>query len=280
MPAGDADFVDVTIPVDAVDVVDAAGVEVGFIAAVELGDDGEDAWKALRPTGSPPDHLILLRREAAVVPVLVDIPRGGGDSERKNETSTSHLIYTFRMATDRDSVLEAAVGVLSRRPTAHLDEIARAAGISRATLHRIFPGREALIREVGALSLRKVATALDTAAIEEGDAEAALRRLVDAVVPDAALCAFLAGENQLYDDPGINELWEVQDARIRALFLRGQQEGVFRIELSAGWLSEAFFDLVAGIGWAVQDGRLAPRDSAFSLAELFLGGTLRRTGKP
>ncbi|MEU9130463.1 helix-turn-helix domain-containing protein [Kitasatospora sp. NPDC048540] len=180
------------------------------------------------------------------------------------------------MATDRDSVLEAAVGVLSRRPTAHLDEIARAAGISRATLHRIFPGREALIREVGTLGLRRFATALDTAMIEEGDAQAALRRLIDAVVPDAALCALLAGENQLYDDPGINELWEIQDARVRALFLRGQQEGVFRIELSAGWLSEAFFDLVAGVGWAVQDGRLAPRDSAHSLAELFLGGALRR----
>ncbi|WP_354638463.1 TetR/AcrR family transcriptional regulator [Kitasatospora camelliae] len=181
------------------------------------------------------------------------------------------------MATDRDSVLEAAVGVLSRRPTAHLDEIARAAGISRATLHRIFPGREALIREVGALGLRKFAAALDAARIEEGDAQEALRRLVDEVVPDAALCAFLAGENQLYDDPEINDLWEVQDARVRALFLRGQQQGVFRIELSAGWLSEAFFDLVAGVGWAVQDGRLAPRDSAFSLAELFLGGAIRRS---
>lgn len=188
----------------------------------------------------------------------------------------SQMLYTRLMATDRDSVLEAAVGVLSRRPTAHLDEIARAAGISRATLHRIFPGREALIREVGALGLRRFADALDTARVEEGDAQAALRRLIDALVPDAALCAFLAGENQLYDDPEINELWELQDARVRALFLRGQQEGVFRIELSAGWLSEAFFDLVAGVGWAVQDGRLAPRDSAHSLAELFLGGALRR----
>ncbi|MFC6599569.1 helix-turn-helix domain-containing protein [Kitasatospora paranensis] len=181
------------------------------------------------------------------------------------------------MATDRDSVLEAAVGVLSRRPTAHLDEIARAAGISRATLHRIFPGREALIREVGMLSLRRFATACDTARIEEGDAQEALRRLVEAVVPDAALCAFLTGENQLYDDPEINRLWDIQDARVRALFLRGQQQGVFRIELTAGWLSEAFFDLLAGVGWAVQDGRLAPRDSAYSLTELFLGGATRRT---
>ncbi|MFJ7909218.1 TetR/AcrR family transcriptional regulator [Kitasatospora sp. NPDC096204] len=180
------------------------------------------------------------------------------------------------MATDRDTVLEAAVGVLSRRPTAHLDEIARAAGISRATLHRLFPGRDALIREIGLLGLRRFATALDTAVVEQGDAEAALRRLVDASVPDATLCAFLAGENQLYEHEDINDLWEVQIARLHALFLRGQQQGVFRIELSAAWLSEAFFDLVAGVGWAIQDGRLAPRDAAFSLAELFLGGALRR----
>ncbi|MFF0414730.1 TetR/AcrR family transcriptional regulator [Kitasatospora sp. NPDC004745] len=184
------------------------------------------------------------------------------------------------MATDRDTVLEAAVGVLSRRPTAHLDEIARAAGISRATLHRLFPGREALIREIGLLGLRRFAAALDTAAVEDGDSAAALRRLVDAAVPDASLCAFLAGENQLYDDDSINDLWEVQIARLHALFLRGQQQGVFRIELSAAWLSEAFFDLVAGIGWSIQDGRLAPRDAAFSLAELFLGGALRRSDAP
>ncbi|MFJ4667534.1 TetR/AcrR family transcriptional regulator [Kitasatospora purpeofusca] len=179
------------------------------------------------------------------------------------------------MATDRDSVLEAAVGVLSRRPTAHLDEIARAAGISRATLHRLFPGRDALIREVGLLGLQRFGAALDSAAVDEGDAHAALRRLVEALVPDASLCAFLTGESTLYDDEEINELWESQIARMHALFLRGQQQGTFRIELSAAWLSEAFFDLVAGIGWAVQDGRLAPRDAVFSLSELFLGGALR-----
>ncbi|MET8542249.1 helix-turn-helix domain-containing protein [Kitasatospora sp. NPDC004799] len=180
------------------------------------------------------------------------------------------------MATDRDTVLEAAVGVLSRRPTAHLDEIARAAGISRATLHRLFPGRDALLREIGLLGLHRFAAALDTAEVERGDTEAALRRLVDAAVPDAALCAFLTGESQLYENDDINDLWEVQIARLHALFLRGQQQGVFRIELSAAWLSEAFFDLVAGVGWSIQDGRLAPRDAAFSLTELFLGGALRR----
>ncbi|MFE9423804.1 TetR/AcrR family transcriptional regulator [Kitasatospora sp. NPDC006697] len=180
------------------------------------------------------------------------------------------------MAIDPDSVLKAAADVLSRNPTAHLDEIARAAGISRASLHRIFPGREALLQAVGMFALRRYGDALDAVRLEHGDTEQTLRRLVDRLVPDAALCAFLAGENQLYDDPELLALWDQQGDRVRAFFLRGQQEGRFRIELPAGWLAEAFFDLLAGVGWAIQDGRLAPRDSAHALIELFLGGAARR----
>ena len=180
------------------------------------------------------------------------------------------------MATDRDSVLLAAVGVLSRQPTAAMDEIARAAGISRATLHRLFPGRDALVRDVGAHALQRMSAALDAAALDQGDPVEALRRLADAVIPEADLAAFLAGENRLYDDEAINAAWDAMDARVGALFLRGQQSGAFRVELPAAWLSEAFFDLLAGVGWAVQEGRLAARHSNHALTELFLGGALRR----
>ena len=180
------------------------------------------------------------------------------------------------MATDRDSVLHTAVGVLSRQPTAAMDEIARAAGISRATLHRMFPGRDALVREVGAHALRRMAAALDAADLERGDPVEAVRRLAEAVIPEASLAAFLTGESRLFDDDSINADWNAVDARVAALFLRGQKSGAFRIELPAAWLSEAFFDLLAGVGWAVQEGRLAPRDTNFALTELFLGGALRR----
>jgi AcrR family transcriptional regulator len=180
------------------------------------------------------------------------------------------------MATDRESVLLAAVALLSRQPTAAMDEIARAAGISRATLHRLFPGRDALIHEIGTLALSRLDAALDAAAVDEGDPVEAVRRLADAVIPHAQLVAFLSGENRLFDDEAITGAWDRVDARVAALFLRGQQSGAFRIELPASWLSEAFFDLLAGVGWAVQDGRLAHRESNRALTELFLGGAVRR----
>ena len=180
------------------------------------------------------------------------------------------------MTTDRDSVLLAAVGLLSRQPSASMDEIARAAGISRATLHRMFPGRDTLLHEVATLALDRMAAALDAAAIDEDDPVEAVRRLADVVIPEASVAAFLTGESRLFEDTGISEAWERMDARVAALFLRGQQSGAFRVELPAAWLSEAFFDLLAGVGWAVQEGRLAPRDSTFALTELFLGGALRK----
>ncbi|MEY9871448.1 TetR/AcrR family transcriptional repressor of mexCD-oprJ operon [Streptacidiphilus sp. MAP12-33] len=180
------------------------------------------------------------------------------------------------MATDRDSILLAAGGLLSRQPAAAMDEIARAAGISRATLHRLFPGRERLLHEIGTYALSRMEAALDAAALDEGDPIDAVRRLADAIIPHAELVAFLSGEARLFEDDTITASWDRIDARVAALFLRGQQSGAFRIELPAAWLSEAFFDLLAGVGWAVQDGRLALRDGTRALTELFLGGAVRR----
>ena len=76
------------------------------------------------------------------------------------------------MATDRESVLLSAVGLLSRQPTAAMDEIARAAGISRATLHRLFPGREALFHEIGTLALERMESALNEAAVQKAVTDA------------------------------------------------------------------------------------------------------------
>ncbi|MER6092020.1 TetR/AcrR family transcriptional regulator [Streptomyces bluensis] len=180
------------------------------------------------------------------------------------------------MALDRDHVLRSAAALLTRKSTATMDEVAKAAGISRATLHRHFAGRDALVRALESLGIEECESALDAARLDEGPAGDAVRRLVRELEPAAGLLAFLYGENQLFEGESQNEGWARLDARIAALFRRGQDSGEFRIDLTPAWLTEALYGLIASGAWAVLDGRVAPKDFQFMIVELMLGGALRR----
>lgn len=188
----------------------------------------------------------------------------------------SHMGYCCLMAVDRDHVLRSAAALLTRKSTATMDEVARAAGISRATLHRQFAGRDALVRALEALCIEECEAALDATRLDEGTAQEALRRLVKELERVAGLLAFLYTENQLFEGEGQNEGWARLDARMAALFRRGQEGGEFRIDLSPSWLTEALYGLMASGAWAVTEGRVAAKDFHYMIVELLLGGALRR----
>jgi TetR/AcrR family transcriptional regulator, mexCD-oprJ operon repressor len=180
------------------------------------------------------------------------------------------------MSVDRDQVLRSAAALLTRKATSTMDEVARAAGISRATLHRHFAGRDALVRALEELGLLECEAALDRAALDEGGARDALRRLVKEIEPAAGLLAFLYTENQLFEGDAQHDGWAHIDARLAALFRRGQENGEFRIDLTPAWLTEAFYGLIGSGAWAVQDGRVAAKDFSYMIAELLIGGAQRR----
>lgn len=187
----------------------------------------------------------------------------------------SHMGYGCLMAVDRDHVLRSAAALLTRKSTATMDEVAKAAGISRATLHRQFAGRDALVRALEALGIAECEAALDAARPDEGPASDAVRRLVREIEPAAALLAFLYSENQLFEGEQ-NAGWTRIDERIAALFKRGQAGGEFRIDLTPTWLTEALYGLLASGAWAVSEGRVAGNDFHYMIVELLLGGALRR----
>lgn len=191
----------------------------------------------------------------------------------------SHVGYGCLMAVDRDHVLRSAAALLTRKSTATMDEVAKAAGISRATLHRHFAGRDALVRALEELGIRQFETAFDNARLDEGTAVEALRRLVGEAERDAQLLAFLVTENQLFEGDQINEGWARLDARVSALFRRGQEEGDIRIDLSPAWLTEALYGLIGTCAWAVMDGRVAAKDFQYMIIELLLGGARRSVEK-
>ncbi|MGW5087806.1 TetR/AcrR family transcriptional regulator [Streptomyces coelicoflavus] len=180
------------------------------------------------------------------------------------------------MAVDPEQVLRSAAALLTRKSTATMDEVAKAAGISRATLHRHFAGRDALVRALESLGIAECEAALDAARTEEGPAADAVRRLVRAVEPSAALIAFLYSENQLFEGEEQNEGWTRIDAGLTELFRRGQESGEFRLDLTPAWLTEALYGLLASGAWAVAEGRVARNDFTHMIVELLLGGALRR----
>ncbi|MFD9822277.1 TetR/AcrR family transcriptional regulator [Streptomyces violascens] len=183
------------------------------------------------------------------------------------------------MTVDRDQVLRTAAALLTRKATATMDEVARAAGIGRATLHRHFAGREALVRALEELGIRELEGALDKARLDEGAVSEALRRMVAEVEPVAGLLAFLVTENQLFEGEQMNAGWARIDARVSVLFKRGQEQGEFRIDLTPAWLTEALYGLIGAGAWAVQDGRVAAKDFQYMIAELLLGGVRRSVEK-
>ncbi|MFK4102312.1 TetR/AcrR family transcriptional regulator [Streptomyces sp. NPDC019531] len=184
------------------------------------------------------------------------------------------------MAVDRDHVLRSAAALLTRKSTSTMDEVAKAAGISRATLHRHFSGRDALVRALELLGIAECEAALDAARLDEAPASEAVRRLVREIEPAAGLLAFLYTENQLFEGEEQNDGWARIDARISALFRRGQQNGEFRIDLTPAWLTEALFGLLASAAWMVQSGKGAPKDFHHMTVELLLGGALRHSEQP
>jgi TetR/AcrR family transcriptional regulator, mexCD-oprJ operon repressor len=180
------------------------------------------------------------------------------------------------MAVDREQVLRAAASLLMRKSAATMDEVARAAGISRATLNRQFAGRDALVRALEELGIAECEAATNRAAVDDGPAVDAVRRLVRELEPSSGLIAFLYSENQLFEGDGQHDGWARLDARMVALFRRGQEAGEFRIDLSPLWMTEALYGLLVSAAWAIYEGRVAPKDFTTNVTELLLGGAVRR----
>lgn len=176
------------------------------------------------------------------------------------------------MATDRERLLQAAADFLGRRPNATQDEIAAAVGVSRATLHRHFAGKPALMAALDDLASAQMRRAIEAARLDEGPADAALRRLIAECRPVSPYLSLLYSQSQDLDAEQSMECWAEIDGAITALFERGQRSGDFRPGLSPAWLTEALFSLVAGAAWAIQVGRAAGRDFDHMITELLLNG--------
>ena len=155
------------------------------------------------------------------------------------------------------SITNAALEALASDPDVSMAEIARRAGVVRATIYMHFPTREALLDAVMEHATGQVADAIREAEPDRGEPAEALERVI------------LATWKQLSQFHGIlainmNRL-SAQELRRRHLPMttqfiplleRGQADGVFRNDVSALWLIAVVRAIVHVASTELQAGRL------------------------
>jgi AcrR family transcriptional regulator len=153
-------------------------------------------------------------------------------------------------------------------------DVARAAGVSRATLYRYFPNREELVRAlaetaVGAAHDRLIEADLDSVPVPE-----ALARLTRALVTTGANYAIVLQEQAAKDHEEIDRL--LGDP-IRAVFSRGVAEGVLRADIPPNRLARFFGGLLGAAVHLTAEDDLGVEDACATIVTLFLEGGRARS---
>jgi len=153
------------------------------------------------------------------------------------------------------AVVDAAIQVLAGRPDASMDEIARAAGVSRQTVYAHFPARDALIDAVIEQAAAEVTALLDGLDLDQAPPAQALTRLLDAGWQVAARYPFLWLQPAV--DPGKDaERHAPVLDRMLAIVRRGQASGDFDDSLPASWVLSASLALGRATEDEVKAGRM------------------------
>lgn len=180
------------------------------------------------------------------------------------------------MPADLDALLGSAARLLALQPAASMEEVAAAAGISRATLFRRFPSRAALVSALSERALAAYVDAVERAQPEHGPAPGALRRVVGELSRLAPVYGLLVLQPlDPHVERGLVDRARSGDERLTGLVRRGQESGDFRVDLPADWVVTTITWLVVGAADGLRLGLVAPAQVEHLVTETVLG-SLRR----
>jgi TetR/AcrR family transcriptional repressor of mexCD-oprJ operon len=166
-------------------------------------------------------------------------------------------------------IVAVAARLLGDDPGAGMADVAAAAGVSRATVYRHFPTREALLEAIQAQAFETSEQALAACRLDEGSAVEALRRLVAAWLEIAERYSLVHLGNSAAPTP---ERKRVLGAPLVALMARGQASGEFSRAITPEWAARTFAALLLAGARAVADGTLNPEEAPDLVFTTLYGG--------
>lgn len=197
------------------------------------------------------------------------------------------------MELDREHLFQEVANALAANHGASTGEIAAVAGVSRATLHRVFGSRDELVAVIYGWLLTRCDRIFDAAGVDPAARPSAagtaparaptagldpvldvLERLTDDSYPLAQSLWLLIVTPQLEENPELLARLEIQDLRLEKFFLRGQTEGIFRQDLPPRWLAYSLGSQVMSAWHLVEDGYAGARDVPRLVRAAILDGVL------
>lgn len=156
------------------------------------------------------------------------------------------------------AILEAALDALASDPDASMAEIARRAGVVRATIYVHFPTREALLDAVMEHAVAEVAEATREAEPTRGEPEEALQRVLRATWQKLdQFHALLAINTARLSAKELHRRHLPVTSQFAPLIERGQEEGVFRSDLPVSWHLAVLRAIVHTASAELQSGRIS-----------------------
>ncbi len=168
-------------------------------------------------------------------------------------------------------ILDAAVEALAGDPEASMAEIARRAGVVRATIYVHFPTRDALIDAVTRRAIAAATATVEAAEPERGDAADALRRVVVSAWRTLERYHALVAINTRLPQAELHARHRPVLAVLEPLIERGQRDGSFRSGVPAAWHLSVVMALIHAASAEVQAGRAPEERAEAALVATVLG---------
>jgi AcrR family transcriptional regulator len=155
------------------------------------------------------------------------------------------------------AILEAALDALASDPDVSMAEIARRAGVVRATIYVHFPTRDALLDAVMEHAVAQVAEATSEAEPTQGEPTEALERVLLATWEKLSnFQALLAINIARLSAKELHRRHQPVMTLFAPLIERGQKDGVFRRDVPVSWHLAVIRALVHAASAELQSGRL------------------------
>ncbi len=181
----------------------------------------------------------------------------------------------------RRSIVDATMALVAERGMADVSmaDVAKAAGIGRATLYRYFPGVEQIVAEGVLGTVRRHHATLEAATEEQRDPIEAIRvslQLLLEYFGTEGHRSMSARVNPEQFSPEVGRSVHEAFGRVHELLARlvvdAQQAGSLRADLDAAFTAQLLYQMLAAGRGAVVEGRLRPDEAVEQLMRLFLDG--------